>query len=113
MGLIDDRATLRCEAYHLDPLQKDSYHWAWKFEESREIKENSDGKYKIFSNYSTPNLCQQTKGLIALQIANVTKHDLGQYKCELLESSILLAVKDISFYKYGGMLFYVFVFCNF
>ena len=113
MRRIDYRATLSCEAYHLNPQQKDSYRWAWKFKDSREIKANDDEKYNIFSSYSAPNLCQQTKGFSALQIANVSIHDFGKYRCELLESGVLLAVKDITFYAYEGMPFYVSVCCHF
>ena len=64
-----------------------------------EIKEN--GKYKILSMHFPPNSCQQTNGLIALEIANVSKQDLGQYKCGLQMSGIMLAERHIPFYDFG------------
>ena len=75
------------------------------FNDSVEIKQDLvGGKYNIFSEYSLPNSCQQTKGLVALQIAGVNKHDLGQYKCKLLDPDTVLAVKDIPLLE-DGMFF--------
>lgn len=77
------------------------------FNDSVEIKQDLvGGKYNIFSEYSSPNSCQQTKGLVALQIAGVNKHDLGQYKCKLLGPDTVLAVKDIPLLE-DGMFFCV------
>ena len=88
--------TFSCEVYRLDPQQISSYKLRWKFHD-KEIKED-DLKYKIFWRYFTPNSCQQSKGLAALSIANVSKEDLGQYKCVLQMSGITLAEKDVFFF---------------
>ena len=95
--------TLSCEAYHLDFQKTDSYQWKWIFNDSVEIRKQAfgGGKYGIFSEYSSPNSCQQTKGFVALQIARVNTHDLGQYKCKLLDSDSVIAVKDIPLLEDG------------
>ena len=81
------------------------------FNDSVEIKQDFvRGKYYIFSEYSSPNSCQKTKGLVALQIARVNKHDLGQYKCKLFDSATVLAVKDIPLLE-DGRFFSVFSNC--
>ena len=104
----NDNATLSCEVYRLDNEQIGSYHWKWKFH-GDEIKE--DGKYKIISMHSPPNSCQQTKGLVALEISNVSKHDLGHYKCGLLMSDRKLAERDIPFYDFGELYTVLFISC--
>ena len=70
------------------------------FKNGREIA-NVSGKYKIFSAFSVPNSCQHTKGVVYLYVENVTREDLGTYKCALLESDLEIAVEDVPFY---GML---------
>ena len=103
--------TLSCEAYHLDSQKIASYQWKWIFNDSVEIKQAfGGGKYGIFSEYSSPNACQQTKGAVTLQIARVNKHDLEQYKCKLLVSNSVLAVKDIPLLE-DGRFFSVFSNC--
>ena len=95
--------TLSCEAYHLDSQKTASYQWKWIFNDSVEIRKEAfgGGKYGIFSEYSSPNSCQQTKGSVALQIARVNTHDLGQYKCKLLDPDSVIAVKDIPLLEDG------------
>jgi len=104
----NDNATLSCEVYRLDNDQIGSYRWKWKSYDF-EIKE--DGKYKIIFMHSPPNSCQQTKGLVALEIANVSKHDLGHYKCGLQMSGIKLAERDIPFYDFGELYTVLFISC--
>jgi len=104
----NDNATLSCEVYRLDVQQIGSYHWKWKFH-GGEIEE--DGKYKIISMHSPPNSCQQTNGLVTLEIANVSKHDLGHYKCGLQMSDIKLAERDIPFYDFGELYTVPFISC--
>ena len=104
-------AILRCEAYHLDEQKTASYQWKWIFNDSVEITQFIGvGKYYILSVYYPPNACQQTKGAVTLQIARVNKHDLGQYKCKLLVSNSVLAVKDIPLLE-DGRFFSVFSNC--
>ena len=93
--------TLKCEAYRLDHKQKYSYRWKWKLNDGGEINEHAYGKFEIFASYSTPDSCQQSKGLVALQIRNVSSQDLGQYKCGLQLSGMILAEKDVSFFDFG------------
>ena len=102
--------SLSCEAYHLDSQKTASYQWKWIFNDSVEIRKQTfgGGKYGIFGEYSSPNSCQQTKGSVALQIARVNTHDLGQYKCKLLDSDSVIAVKDIPLLEDGRFVSVVF-----
>ena len=77
-----------------------SYKWKWMFKNGSEIT-NVSGKYKILSAFSSPNCCQQTKGVVYLHVNNVTTEDLGTYKCALLDSNMKIAVEDVPFYEYG------------
>ena len=92
--------TLQCKANQLNAQQMTSYKWKWMFKNGREILDIY-GKYKILSSFSPPNSCQQTKGAVYLHVENVTREDLGTYKCVLLESDMEVAVEDVPFYKYG------------
>ena len=94
----NNNVTLSCLFYRLDHHRINSYIWQWKFQD-KDLKE--DGRYKIFSEYSPPNSCEQSKGLVAFQIGNVSKHDFGQYMCSLQMSGVTLAEKGISFYELG------------
>ena len=66
----------------------------------REIA-NVYGKYEILSTFSQPNSCQQTKGAVYLHVENLTREDLGTYKCVLFENDVEIAVEDVLFYEYG------------
>ena len=102
--------TLKCEAYRLDHKKRYSYRWKWKLNHGGEIKEHTHGKYEKFESYSTPDSCQQSKGLVALQIRNVSSQDLGQYKCGLQLSDMILAEKDVSFFDFGKSKLIAFMF---
>ena len=91
---------LSCKANQLDAHQMGSYKWKWMFNNGTEIT-NAFGKYKILNAFSSPNSCQQKKGTVSLQIENLTREDLGTYKCALLESDMEIAVEDVSLYGYG------------
>ena len=91
---------LSCKANQLDAHQMGSYKWKWMFNNGTEIT-NAFGKYKILNAFSSLNSCQQKKGTVSLQIENLTREDLGTYKCALLESDMEIAVEDVSLYGYG------------
>ena len=91
---------LSCKANQLDAHQMASYKWKWMFNNGTEIT-NAFGKYKILNASSSLNSCQQKKGTVSLQIENITKEDLGTYKCALLESDMEIAVEDVPLYGYG------------
>ena len=91
---------LSCKARQLNAQQMASYKWKWMFKNGSEIT-NASGKYKILSAFSSPNSCQQTKGVVYLHVNNVTTEDLGTYKCALLDSDMEIAVEDVPFYEYG------------
>ena len=91
---------LSCKANQLDAHQMASYKWKWMFNNGTEIT-NAFGKYKILNASSSLNSCQQKKGTVSLQIENLTKEDLGTYKCALLESDMEIAVEDVPLYGYG------------
>ena len=74
------------------------------FNDSVEIRPVYGGNYDIVSTSFAPNSCQQTRSLVELQITGVNKHDLGQYKCKLLDPDTVLAVKDIPLLE-DGMFF--------
>ena len=90
---------LTCKANQLD-AQMASYKWKWMFKNGKEIK-NVSGKYKILSAFSPPNSCQQKKGTVHLHVENLTKEDIGTYKCALLESNMEIAAEDVHLYEYG------------
>ena len=90
---------LSCKANQLD-AQMASYKWKWMFKNGKEIK-NVSRKYKILSAFSPPNSCQQKKGAVHLHVENLSKEDLGTYKCALLESDMEIAVEDVHLYEYG------------
>lgn len=92
--------TLRCEAHRLDAHLIYSYQWQWKFQD-RPI--NEDEKYKIFQSNSSHNSCRQTKSFAVLQISKISKHDIGQYKCWLQKSGIMLAGKDVFLSGFGKL----------
>ena len=91
---------LSCKANQLDAHQTAPYKWKWLFNNGTEIT-NAFGKYKILNAFSSPNSCQQKKGTVSLQIENLTKEDLGTYKCALLEYDMEIAVDDVPLYEYG------------
>ena len=91
---------LSCKANQLDAHQMASYKWKWLFNNGTEIT-NAFGKYKLLNAFSSLNSCQQKKGTVSLQIENLTKEDLGTYKCTLLESDMGIAVEDVPLYEYG------------
>ena len=88
-----------CKANQLD-AQMASYKWKWRFKNGKEIK-NVSRKYKILSAFSPPNSCQQKKRAVHLHVENLSKEDLGTYKCALLESDMEIAVEDVHLYEYG------------
>ena len=87
------------KANQLD-AQMASYKWKWMFKNKKEIK-NVSGKYKILTAFSPPNSCQQKKGTVHLHVENLTKEDIGTYKCALLESNMEIAAEDVHLYEYG------------
>ena len=93
---------LSCKANQLD-AQMASYKWKWMFKNGTEIT-SVFGKYKILNTFAPPNSCQQKKGTVHLHIENLTKEDLGTYKCALLESDMKIAVEDVHLYEYGMFL---------
>ena len=74
------------------------------FKNEREITDVY-GKYKILSTFSSPNSCQQTKGEVDLHVQNLTREDLGTYKCVLFENNMEIALEDVPFYEYGMLRF--------
>ena len=70
------------------------------FKHEREITDVY-GKYKILSNFSSPNSCQQNRGAVYLHVENLTREDLGTYKCVLFQNDVKIAVEDVPFYEYG------------
>ena len=59
------------------------------------------GKYEILSAFSSLDSCKQRKGSVYLHVRNVTREDLGTYKCVLLQSNTVVAAEDIPFYQQG------------
>ena len=70
------------------------------FKNEREIRDVY-GKYKILSTFSSPNSCQQKRGVVSLHVENLTMEDLGTYKCVLFENDVEIAVEDVPFYEHG------------
>ena len=91
---------LGCKANQLNAQQMASYKWKWMLKNGNEIT-NVSGKYIILSSFSVPNSCQHTISVVYLHIANVTRKDLGTYKCALLQSDAEIALEDVLFYEYG------------
>ena len=84
--------TLFCKASNLAYHQLNLYHWVWKLRE-RELKETE--KHRIYHKVDSPNSCNQSDGITHLQISNVSKLDIGQYKCVLLMSGMKIAEDDV------------------
>ena len=93
-------ANFICKANQLNAQQMASYKWKWMFKHEREITDVY-GKYKILSNFSSPNSCQQNRGAVYLHVENLTREDLGTYKCVLFQNDVKIAVEDVPFYEYG------------
>ena len=70
------------------------------FNNEREITDVY-GKYKILSTFSSSNSCQQKRGVAYLHVENLTREDLGTYKCVLFENDVEIAVQDVPFYEFG------------
>ena len=68
------------------------YHWKWEFK-GREVQEN--GRYKMLYGMDPPNSCAQSLGRTRLQITNISKQDLGNYKCAVLKSNLTLGEDDV------------------
>lgn len=84
--------TLFCRASNLAYHQLYLYHWVWKLRE-RELKETE--KHRIYHRVDSPNSCNQSDGITHLHISNVSKLDIGQYKCVLLMSGMKIAEDDV------------------
>lgn len=95
---------LSCKANHLNAQRMASFKWKWMFKNEREITDVY-GKYKILSTFSSPNSCQQTIGEVYLHVENLTREDLGTYKCVLFENDMKIALDDVPFYEYGMLRF--------
>ena len=91
-------ANFSCKANQLNA--QDSYKWKWMFKNEREITD-VNGKFKIISTFSSPNSCQQKRGAVYLHVENLTREDLGTYKCVLFENDVEISVEDVLFYEYG------------
>ena len=89
-----------CKANQLNAQQMASYKWKWMSKNEREITDVY-GKYKILSTFSSPNSCQQKRGAVYLHVENLTREDLGTYKCVLFENEVEIAAEDVPFYEYG------------
>jgi len=87
-----ENATLFCNASKLDYHQRNLYHWKWEFK-GKELKEN--GSYSIVYRMDPPNSCAQAEGWTFLHIDNVSNGDLGQYKCAILKSNMILGEDDV------------------
>ena len=95
---VNGSANFSCKANQLNA--QDSYKWKWMFKNERETTDVY-GKFKIISTFSSPNSCQQQKGAVYLHVENLTREDLGTYKCVLFENDVEIAVEDVLFYEYG------------
>ena len=95
---VNGSANFSCKANQLNA--QDSYKWKWMFKNEREITDVY-GKFKINSTFSSPNSCQQKRGAVYLYVENLTREDLGTYKCVLFENDVEIAVEDVLFYEYG------------
>ena len=84
--------TLFCKASNLPYRQLYLYHWLWKLKE-RKLKETE--KHRIYHRVDSPNSCNQSDGTTHLHIRNVSKLDIGQYKCVLLMSGMKIAEDDV------------------
>lgn len=84
--------TLFCKASNLAYQQLYLYHWVWTLKE-RELKET--GKHRIYHRVDSPNSCNQSDGITHLHISNVSKLDIGQYRCVLLMSDMKIAEDDV------------------
>lgn len=91
---------LSCKANQLNAQQIASYKWKWMFKNERELT-HVYGKYEILSAFSSLDSCKQRKGSVYLHVRNVTREDLGTYKCVLLQSNTVVAAEDIPFYQQG------------
>ena len=95
---------LSCKANQLNAQGMASFKWKWMFKNEREITDVY-GKYKTLSTFSSPNSCQQTKGEVDLHVQNLTREDLGTYKCVLFENNMEIGSEDVPFYEYGMLRF--------
>ena len=95
---------LSCKANQLNAQRMASFKWKWMFKNEREITD-VHGKYKIITAFSSPNSCQQTRGDVYLRVENLTREDLGTYKCVLFENDMEIAKEDVPFYEYGMLHF--------
>ena len=84
--------TLFCKASNLAYHQLYLYHWVWKLTE-RKLKETE--KHRIYHRVDSPNFCNLSYGTTHLHIRNVSKLDIGQYKCVLLMSGMKIAEDDV------------------
>ena len=84
--------TLFCKASNLAYHQLYLYHWVWKLRE-RELKQTE--KHRIYHRVDSPNSCNQSDGITHLHISNVSKLDIGQYKCVLLMPDMKIAEDDV------------------
>ena len=84
--------TLFCKASNLAYHQLYLYHWVWKLRE-RELKQAE--KHRIYHRVDSPNSCNQSDGITHLHISNVSKLDIGQYKCVLLMPDMKIAEDDV------------------
>ena len=84
--------TLFCKASNLAYRQIYLYHWVWKLTE-RKLMETE--KHRIYHRVDSPNFCNLSYGITHLHIRNVSKLDIGQYKCVLLMSGMKIAEDDV------------------
>ena len=94
----NDSVTLSCKVSSLSYQKRDLYSLKWKFNEN-DIQEN--GKYNMSYGIDPPNVCLQSTGWMSLRIANLSKKDLGQYKCAVMSPNTTLGEDDINFWDAG------------